>query len=77
MTIGTARMKGLRLKVLRNQESAHLPFHCQLSIVNCQLLKAIETAKLRREEINSLHIPYELFYDRPRPVSQKRSKKGG
>jgi len=48
-----------------------------MSIVNCQLLKAIETAKLRREKINSLHIPYELFYDRPRPVSRKISEEGG
>jgi len=68
--------KVLRLKVLRNQESANLMFHCQLSIVNCQLLKAIETAKLRHEEIDTLHIPYELFYDRPRPVSRKISEEG-
>jgi len=32
---------------------------------------------LWHEEINSLHIPYELFYDRPRPVSRKISEEGG
>jgi hypothetical protein len=38
-------MKALRLKVLRNQKYANMLFHCQLSTVNCPLLKAIETAQ--------------------------------
>jgi len=33
------------MKVLRNRESVNMLIHCQLSIVNCQLLKAIETAQ--------------------------------
>jgi len=75
IAIGNRQVKGVKAEGFK--ESGICSSAVSLSIVNCQLLKAIETAKLRHEEIDSLLIPYELFYDRPRPVSRKISEEGG
>jgi hypothetical protein len=44
--------EGVKAEGVKEQQSAHLLFQCQLSIVNCQLLKAIEMAKLKTLKTN-------------------------
>jgi len=34
------KAEGVKAKGVKEQQSTHLPFYCQLSIVNCQLLKS-------------------------------------
>jgi hypothetical protein len=57
MTIENCQAEGVKAKGVKTEgikESANLPFHCQLSIVNCPLLKAIETARLKVLRIKEL-----------------------